>query len=151
MGLLTHGIAVGLGYLLGRPEGRQRLAEAGKQAAELRNRPEVTRLTERGKGVAVEQAQAVKDKVKARVRPTHFPPSQDTPAPTSLGGTTVAEDSEAAVLGTTAPGTTAPGTTTPGTTSTGTTTAGTTTPGTTSTGTNSTLRTESAQPLREKP
>jgi hypothetical protein len=107
----------------------------GRQAADLTRRPEVVRLRERGKDLAVEQAQTVKQKVVARskdtassARPdatnpamagprrglrtsrwrprfsrsktTHFPPSQDVTPPAALGGTTVMEDSEAAMLGT---------------------------------------------------
>jgi hypothetical protein len=143
MGLVSHGLAVGLGYLLGRPEGRQRLAQVGQQAADLARRPEVAQLRERGKGLAVEQAQVVKQKVLTRSksddspsghadvdaiatvvgadaaggrprrglrnsawlrrfprsRAAHFPPSEGSAPPASLGGTTVAEDSEAAALG----------------------------------------------------
>jgi hypothetical protein len=66
MGLVSHGLALGLGYMLGRPEGRERLAQVGRQAADLRHRPEVVRLQERGKGLVVEQAQVVKQKVRAR-------------------------------------------------------------------------------------
>ena len=35
MSLLSHGIAVGIGYLLGTPQGRQRLNEVGRQAGEI--------------------------------------------------------------------------------------------------------------------
>ncbi|MDT7581245.1 MAG: hypothetical protein QOK35_2509 [Pseudonocardiales bacterium] len=139
MGIMSHGLAVGLGYLLGRPEGRQRLAQVGQQATDLARRPEVAQLRERGKGLAVEQAKAVKEKVLIRAktpgpadgdatatvadagsaggrhrwnlrdsarrsrfsrsRAAHFPPSPGITPPASLGGTTVVEDSEAAVLG----------------------------------------------------
>ena len=143
MGLLKYGIAVGLGYALGRPEGRERLGQVGRQAAELGKRPEVAQLRERGKTAAVEGVAAVKQKVArktedagttdiaagspagsdgagettarhrrglrlpaarrlpfSRSRNVHFPPSEDVAPPASLGGTTVMEDSEAAVLGT---------------------------------------------------
>jgi len=138
MGLASHGLALGLGYLLGRPEGRERLAQVGRQAADLRHRPEVVRLQERGKGLVVEQAQLVRQKVRAKSaddagggaddvgatadgvssaparprrlrtpswrppgfrRAAHFPPSEGTAPPAALGGTTVEEDSKAAVLG----------------------------------------------------
>ncbi len=143
MKLLSHGLAIGLGYMLGRPEGRERLAQVGRQAAELGKRPEVARLRERGRDLAAEQAQAVKQKISSRAtagtatngtsadagtgpdaggttaapsrrrlrapewrprfsrsRSAHFPPTQDIAPPAALGGTTVMEDSEAAVLGT---------------------------------------------------
>ncbi len=147
MKLLSHGLAIGLGYMLGRPEGRERLAQVGRQAAELGKRPEVARLRERGRDLAAGQAQAVKQKISSRPtagaatngtpadgtppdagtgpdaggtaaparrrlrapewrprfsrsRTTHFPPTQDIAPPAALGGTTVMEDSEAAVLGT---------------------------------------------------
>jgi hypothetical protein len=70
MGLLSHGIAVGIGYLLGRPDGRARLAQAGRQAADLAQRPEIVRLQERGKDLATNQAQAIKQKVTARSKDT---------------------------------------------------------------------------------
>jgi hypothetical protein len=134
MSLLSHGLAVGLGYVLGRPAGRARLAEAGRQAADLARRPEVARLRQHGKDFAVDQAKSVKRKIAARSaaaagaagsddsgptgrrrrtlrtptwrprfsrsRAAHFPPSTDTVPPSTLGGTTVAEDSKAAMLGT---------------------------------------------------
>jgi hypothetical protein len=141
MGLVSHGLALGLGYMLGRPEGRERLVQVGRQAADLRQRPEVVQLQERGKGLVVEQTRAVKQKVRARAknaadapaaedaapggvgsapvrsrgvrkpswrprgfrRAAHFPPSEGTAAPVVLGGTTVTEDSKAAVLGMTVP------------------------------------------------
>jgi hypothetical protein len=100
MSLLSHGLAVGLGYVLGRPAGRAKLAEAGRQAADLARRPEVARLRQHGKDFAVDQAKSVKRKIAARSRAAHFPPSADTVPPSTLGGTTVAEDSKAAMLGT---------------------------------------------------
>ncbi len=150
MKLLSHGLAIGLGYMLGRPEGRERLAQGGRQAADLGKRPEVARLRERGRSLAADQAQAVKQKISSRAaggtaadggtpagaapdsaaagtapgagtptapprrrlrapewrprfprsRAAHFPPTQDIAPPAALGGTTVMEDSEAAVLGT---------------------------------------------------
>jgi hypothetical protein len=138
MKLLSHGLAIGLGYMLGRPEGRERLAQVGRQAADLSRRPEVAQLRERGRSLAADQAQAVKQKISSRTtagaaadttaadttagtaaapsrrrlrapewrprfsrsRTAHFPPTQDIAPPAALGGTTVMEDSEAAVLGT---------------------------------------------------
>jgi hypothetical protein len=143
MKLVSHGLAAGLGYMLGRPEGRQRLAKWGQQAADLTRRPEVVQLRERGKGLAAEQAQAVKQKVLTRSkngddtsgpadgdataavdrtgpaaggsrwglrnsswrsrlrrsRDVHFPPSEGITPPPALGGTTVVDDSDAALRG----------------------------------------------------
>ena len=82
MGLLSHGLAVGIGYLLGRPDGRARLAQAGRQAADLAQRPEVARIRERGKDLAVNQAQTVKQKITARSAGT------DTGAPGDAGSAT---------------------------------------------------------------
>jgi hypothetical protein len=84
MGLLSHGLAVGIGYLLGRPDGRARLAQAGRQAADLAQRPEVARIRERGKDLAASQAQTVKQKITARSK------SADTDAPGD-GGTAVSD------------------------------------------------------------
>lgn len=63
MGLLTHGLAAGLGYLLGRPDGRARLAGVGRKAVDLAQRPDVVRVRERGQDLVKNQAQAVKQKV----------------------------------------------------------------------------------------
>ena len=136
MGLVSHGLALGIGYLLGQPEGREQLRKVGQQAIDVARRPEVARLREQSKSVAAEKVEAVKQKVVTRtaknaegtetptdagaeleVRPrrrlafptqrprfrrsrdVHFPASGGTTAPTTLGGTTVMEDSEAAMLG----------------------------------------------------
>jgi hypothetical protein len=79
MGLLSHGLAVGVGYLLGRPDGRARVARAGRQAADLAQRPEVARIRVRGKDLAVNQAQTVKQRITARSTGT------DTSAPGDAG------------------------------------------------------------------
>jgi hypothetical protein len=98
MGLLSHGLAFALGYAMAQPQSRARLAQAGRQAADLAQRPEVVRLREQGRQLAVEQAQSIKQKVAYRT--SHFPPSPNSAPSSALGGTTVMEDSEAAVLGT---------------------------------------------------
>ena len=79
MKLLGYGLAVGLGYLLGRPDGRARLAQLSRQAADLTQRPEVVRLRERGKVVATERTQAVKQKVVARSKNSDGPSGPDSP------------------------------------------------------------------------
>jgi hypothetical protein len=98
MGLFSHGLAFALGYAFAQPQSRARLAQAGRQAADLAQRPEVVRLREQGRQLAVEQAQLIKEKIAYRT--THFPASRNPGPPSALGGTTVMEDSEAAVLGT---------------------------------------------------
>jgi hypothetical protein len=52
MRLLSYGLAVDLGYVLGRPDGPARLAHAGRRAAALTQRPEVVRLRKRGQDPA---------------------------------------------------------------------------------------------------
>jgi hypothetical protein len=66
MGLLTHGLAAGFGYLLGRPDSRARLVQLGRQTAGLAQRPEVVRARERVQDQVKDQAYAVKQKVEAR-------------------------------------------------------------------------------------
>ena len=85
MGILKYVLAVALGYALGRPQ--------------------VAQLGARGRSAAVGGIGAVRQKVAAtrpfsRSRDVHFPASDGAAAPVSLGGTTVMDDSEAAVLGT---------------------------------------------------
>ena len=75
MRLIRRGLTARLGHLFGRLGGRERLARLGRGAASWR--PHF-----------------------ARSRSAHFPPSANLPPRTSLGGTTVVEDSAAAVLGT---------------------------------------------------
>jgi hypothetical protein len=67
MGLLTHAVAFGLGYLLGRPGGKEQVMQLRHQVTELAEKPEVKRLAERGRGMAVERAQAARNAVSARV------------------------------------------------------------------------------------
>jgi hypothetical protein len=98
MKLLSYGLAFALGYAVARPQGRARLAQAGRQAVDLAQRPEVVRMREQGRQLAVQQAQSIRQKVAYRTM--HFPPPRNAPPPSTLAGTTVMEDSEAAVLGT---------------------------------------------------
>src|SRR5919107_3008773 len=66
MGLLSHGLALGIGYLLAQPQGREQLRKVGQQATDVARRPEVARLREQGKSVAAEKVEAVKQKVLTR-------------------------------------------------------------------------------------
>ncbi|HVL85466.1 MAG TPA: hypothetical protein VM367_14435 [Pseudonocardia sp.] len=56
---MSHVLAVGLGYTLGRPDGPRRLGE-------LLHRPEVRRLRKRGRDLAGDGAQALKRRVGER-------------------------------------------------------------------------------------
>jgi hypothetical protein len=67
MGLVSHALAFGLGYLLGRPGGRQQVVQLGHQVTELAEKPEVKRLAARGRELANDRAHAAKDAVTARV------------------------------------------------------------------------------------
>lgn len=68
MGLISHGLAFGLGYTIGRPDGRRQLTELGRKAAELTNHPEVKRLRERGWDLAGNTARAARTKLTATSR-----------------------------------------------------------------------------------
>ena len=61
MSLIKYGIAVGIGYYLGRPDGRRQLVRLGQQAGEIGRRPEVKQLRERGRDIAGERAVAAKN------------------------------------------------------------------------------------------
>ena len=39
MGLVSHALAFGLGYVLGRPGGRQQVVQLGQQVTELADKP----------------------------------------------------------------------------------------------------------------
>jgi hypothetical protein len=110
MRLLSHALAAVIGYLLGRPEGRERLARVGRQAVALTGRAgnadDAGGTVDSGSDAGPAAARHRRGVSAAswrrrftRSRTVHFPPSANVPPPTSLGGTTVMEDSEAAVLG----------------------------------------------------
>ena len=67
MGLVSHALAFGIGYLVGRPGGRQQVARLGQQVSELADKPEVKRLVAQGRELASDKALAAKDAVTARV------------------------------------------------------------------------------------
>jgi hypothetical protein len=124
MGLITHGLAAGCGYLLGRADGRARLARVGRRAADLAQRPEVVRVRKRGQDLVKNQAHAVKQKVAvrsddaepaddglrartwrsrfSRSKTVHFPSSAEARA-AQLGGTAAVEDPEAPLCGAAVP------------------------------------------------
>ena len=84
MGLVSHALAFGLGYVLGRPGGRQQVVQLGQQVTELADKPEVKRLAARGRELANDKAHAAKDAVTARVSgKTADSGSVATPSPAS--------------------------------------------------------------------
>jgi hypothetical protein len=60
MSLIKYGIAVAVGYHLGRPQGRNHLRQLRQQVVQLRRRPEVKQWQERGWDIAYERALAAK-------------------------------------------------------------------------------------------
>ena len=61
MTLIKYGLAAGIGYYLGQPEGRRQLVRLRQQVVELIRRPQVKQLRERGWDVAGERALAAKN------------------------------------------------------------------------------------------
>jgi hypothetical protein len=89
MGLVSHALAFGLGYVLGRPGGRQQVVQLGHQVTELADKPEVKRLAARGRELANDKAHAAKNVVTARVsRKTSDSGSVATPSATPSTATT---------------------------------------------------------------
>ncbi len=82
MGLISHGIAFGLGYAVARPDGRRQLRE---RLLELSRRPEVTRMTERGRTIAVDRVRAATTRA-ATTRATRPGVEIEGPEPVSLAG-----------------------------------------------------------------
>lgn len=68
MGLRRYALAFGLGYTLGRPDGRHRLTALAQQTLELTRRPEVKRLRKRGRDLAVDSVRAARKKLPATSR-----------------------------------------------------------------------------------
>ena len=67
MGLTRYALVFGLGYALGRPDGRRRLGDLGQQTVELTRRPEVKRLRERSWDLAGDTVRAARKKLPAEV------------------------------------------------------------------------------------
>lgn len=127
MGLISHAAAIGIGYTLARPEGRRQLLKLRDQGRQLLQHPRVTRIEDRGRNLATQQINAVTTTVKQRLgrstppapptapsvadAETVTPPGprhsidDDHPGPDAsggvagFGGTTIEEDSKAAILG----------------------------------------------------
>src|SRR4029453_18866329 len=68
MGLASHGLAFVLGYVLGRPDGRQQLAELRQQVTQLGPKPETKRLAQRGWELAGVGAGSASGAVSSRLR-----------------------------------------------------------------------------------
>jgi hypothetical protein len=105
MGLTKYGLAVGIGYYFGRPDGRQQLLWLRQQIIGLARRPEVRNLRERGWHTARERALAAGNAAARKLRGTSTVAAAaarspaDGGAPAGFGGRTVAEDSQAAITG----------------------------------------------------
>jgi hypothetical protein len=63
MGLASHAIALGIGYVLGHPDGRERARKVPAQVRQLAARPEAARLTEKGKALAGQAVQTTKQRL----------------------------------------------------------------------------------------
>ena len=127
MKLITSGFVFGLGYLLGRPDGRRQLVKLRQQLTDIARKPEVKQLQERGWNAAGDRAIAAKNILEQKLRKndgavdgapvdgkadsrgergTRKPrfrrrprPYPDAPTATAFSGTTVAEDSHAVITG----------------------------------------------------
>ena len=63
MGLASHAIAVGIGYVLGHPAGRERARKVPQQVRQLAARPEATRLAEKSRSLVGQAAQTAKQRL----------------------------------------------------------------------------------------
>jgi hypothetical protein len=63
MGLGSHALALGIGYVLGHPQGRERARQVPAQVRELANRPETARLVEKGKSFSGQAVQTAKQRL----------------------------------------------------------------------------------------
>jgi hypothetical protein len=110
MGLTKYGLAVGIGYHFGRPDGRRQLLWLRQQIIGLARRPAVRNLRERGWDIAGECALAACNVAARKLRGTSKVAAAttrspaDSGAPTGFGGRTVTEDSQAAITGMAPPG-----------------------------------------------
>lgn len=56
MGLISHGLAVGIGYYAAQPGGRRRLTQLRQRVLGLAQSPQMARLQERGRGLVGDRA-----------------------------------------------------------------------------------------------
>jgi len=63
MGLASHAIALGIGYVLGHPAGREQARKVPEQVRQLAARPEAARLAEKGKSLAGQATQTAKQRL----------------------------------------------------------------------------------------
>jgi hypothetical protein len=91
MSLIKYGIAAGLGYHFGRPQGRQQLEQLRRQVLQLSKRPEVKQWQERGWDIAYERALAAK-----RLASTTMAGRRKQVDPATSSATSVAHDTDPA-------------------------------------------------------
>ncbi len=112
MGLFTSALAFGAGYTLGKPVGREQamsyLQRARDQARSQASNPRAEQVLDRGRRIVADQLRVVAQRTDAgRGSPASDAPATTSTAPGSgrggFGGTTVAEDSDAVMLGMDAP------------------------------------------------
>jgi hypothetical protein len=82
MGLISHGIAVGIGYYIAQPGGQRQLAQLRQRAVGLVHSPQVAQLQERGRGLVGGRSLAAGTAVRngrAEDNPTPADPAQAGP------------------------------------------------------------------------
>jgi hypothetical protein len=62
MGLISHAVAAGIGYTLGRPDGRRKLDRLRQQLAEYGRSPEVQRVRDSALAVVAERVPVLTDR-----------------------------------------------------------------------------------------
>lgn len=116
MGLIKYGLAVGIGYHFGQPQGRQQLLRVRQQIIEFAHKPAITQLRERGWDIAGERALAAKNLAakklsgKSKIADTDTPmPVDDTDPAVANGPSVGIPDQAAAATGSAADGAAANG------------------------------------------
>jgi hypothetical protein len=97
MRLLSHAMALGVGYALGRPDGHHQLGQLRRQAVALTRPPLVRKLRERGRDLAGDLVLATRNLAARRSRRGYIDDrnvAQDTSGPTF--GTSVPPSGSAA-------------------------------------------------------
>jgi hypothetical protein len=86
MGLISHGIAVGIGYYLAQPDGQRRLTQLRQRAAAaVAQNPQATRLHERGGDLVGDRVRATRTALTARHAKTDLTTSGVTTADVVTG------------------------------------------------------------------
>ena len=91
MGLISHGIAVGVGYYIAQPSGQRRLTQLRQRVVGLAHSPQVTQVQERGRGLVGDRAIAARTALTGRHATTDVPTNDVTTSDVTTADSTTTD------------------------------------------------------------